>query len=217
MPEGENEKDIIPDIFYPVIGSINPGGVYYIIKHIESEGVITTNIMSGHINVTMTFYGWERYNELKKKGFLTRRAFMAMDFKDPEFNWIFRENFNKAVKQTGFDLFRLDEQPEAGLIDNRMRVEIRNARFLLSDLSHGNKGAYFEAGFAEGLGKPVIYLCEKTAFHDDERKPHFDTNHQHIIVWDKENLQKAEEEIKSTIRNTLPLEAKMTDDKESTL
>ena len=35
---------------------------------------------------------------------------------------------------------------------------------MISDLSHGNYGAYWEAGFAEGLGKAVIYTCERTIF-----------------------------------------------------
>ena len=54
--------------------------------------------------------------------------------------------------------------PKAGLIDDRLRVEIRTSRFLIADLTHENAGAYWEAGFAEGLGKPVIYTCEKSKF-----------------------------------------------------
>jgi len=33
----------------------------------------------------------------------------------------------------------------------RMRLEIRRSRFAVVDLTHGNRGAYWEAGFAEGL------------------------------------------------------------------
>ena len=69
-----------------------------------------------------------------------------------------------AVASAGFDLVRLDEDPQAGSIDERLRVEIRKSRFLVADLTHGNPGAYWEAGFAEGLGKPVIYTCEKDDF-----------------------------------------------------
>ena len=38
---------------------------------------------------------------------------------------------------------------------------IRDAKFVIADLTHDNNGAYWEAGYAEGLGKPVIYICEK--------------------------------------------------------
>ena len=52
---------------------------------------------------------------------------------------------------------------------------------MLVDLTHDNSGAYWEAGYAEGLGKPVIYICEQTKF--DSAKTHFDTNHSTTIMW----------------------------------
>jgi len=61
---------------------------------------------------------------------------------------------------------------------------------------------YWEAGIAEGLGKPVIYTCEKEAWK--EKGTHFDTSHYHTVIWDKDNPGKAAEEIKATIRATLP-------------
>jgi nucleoside 2-deoxyribosyltransferase len=63
------------------------------------------------------------------------------------------------VAATGFILRRLDDEPKAGLIDDRMRAEIQASRFVIVDLTHMNRGAYWEAGYAEGLGKPVIYTC----------------------------------------------------------
>ena len=44
-------------------------------------------------------------------------------------------------------------------------------------------GAYWEAGYADALDKPVIYICEKSKF---KTKPsHFDTNHSTTIFWEK--------------------------------
>ena len=51
------------------------------------------------------------------------------------------------------------------MIDDRLRVEIQSARFLIADLTHENRGAFWEAGYAEGLGKPVIYTCEESVFN----------------------------------------------------
>ena len=76
----------------------------------------------------------------------------------------------------------LVQRAKAGSIDERLRVEIRRSRFLIADLTDRNAGAYWEAGFAEGLGKPVIYTCEKSVF--EEEKTHFDTNHMHTVLWD---------------------------------
>ena len=58
-----------------------------------------------------------------------------------------------------------------------MRVKIRDAKFVIADLTHDNNGAYWEAGYAEGLGKPVVYICEKTKFEDKNNGTHFDVNH----------------------------------------
>jgi nucleoside 2-deoxyribosyltransferase len=90
-----------------------------------------------------------------------------------------------------------------------MRVQIRRAKLLLADLTHDNLGAYWEAGFAEGLGIPVIYLCEETKF--EKLGTHFDTNHHTTIKWNLKNPEKALNQLKSTIRETFPTEAIMFD------
>ena len=88
---------------------------------------------------------------------------MAMKFGDSTLTKVVDECFKPAIKKTRFDLQTLLEQPKAGSIDDRIRVEIRNSKFLIADLTHSNNGAYLGAGFAEGLGKIVIYTCKKSA------------------------------------------------------
>jgi hypothetical protein len=163
------------------------------------------------VDATLSIQGWERVHELMKEAKDSRKAFMAMKFGDPRLDEIFRDHFKPAVKQTGFTLSRLDEEPRAGLIDDRMRLEIRTSRFLIADLTHGNAGAYWEAGFAEGLGRPVIYTCRKDVFDDPQRRPHFDTNHHLTVVWDPEAIERAVEELKTVIRVTLPADAHLVD------
>jgi len=87
-----------------------------------------------------------------------------MPFGNPELDHLFMDHFKPTVLQTGFTLKRLDEEQKAGLIDDQLRVEIRQSKFLLAELTESNSGAYWEAGYAEGLGKPVIYLCSNEYF-----------------------------------------------------
>jgi nucleoside 2-deoxyribosyltransferase len=96
---------------------------------------------------------------------------------------------------------RIDDQPEAGVIDNIMRQRIRNAPFVIADLTHANNGAYWEAGFAEGLGKPVIYLCKQTVW--EERRTHFDTNHCTTLMWDDAGHERFSKLLVASIRNSL--------------
>ena len=159
----------------------------------------------------LTFRGWERYEELQRSISDSRKAFMAMRFGDEKLDRFFKKCLKPAVEQTGFDLRRLDEEPKAGSIDNRLRVEIRTSRFLIADLTENNLGAYWEAGFAEGLGKPVFYTCEKS-FFDKNKGTHFDTRQHFTVIWEGENFDEAVKEIKTAIRATLPADAKMEDE-----
>jgi hypothetical protein len=61
----------------------------------------------------------------------------------------------------------------------------------------------------EGLGRRVIYTCNKNYFQN--QGTHFDTNHCHTILWDEQDLREAAEKLKATIRATLPAETKLSD------
>jgi hypothetical protein len=194
---------------HSIIGAIHQGGFQFILQHLRESGLLGKNNVNSY-HAILTVKGWERYREIQSASVSYRKAFMAMKFANEELCEILENVFKPCVKQAGFDLFRLDEAPKAGLIDDNMRVSIRTSDFVISDLSDDNPGAYWEAGYAEGLGKPVIYTCEKEKF--EKEKPHFDTNHHLTIIWDKKNSQEAGEKLKATIRATLPHLAKMQDD-----
>ena len=152
--------------------------------------------------------GWQRYETLKHAQVKSRTAFMAMKF-DSDMDHVVKNCFKPAVEAAGFELRVLTDGQPAGLIDDQLRVALRSSRFVIADLTHANNGAYWEAGFAEGLSRPVIYTCRKQEW--DANKSHFDTNHLNTIIWDPENLRDVETRLTATIRATLPAEAKMTD------
>jgi nucleoside 2-deoxyribosyltransferase len=158
-----------------------------------------------NIGLRLTFDGWAEYERLRQDVVESKTAFMAMSFGNATLSKILTEFFIPAVRETGFDLFRLDARPKAGVIDNRMRVEIRTAKFLVCDLTDENRGAYWEAGYAEGAQKPVFYTCERSKF--EETKSHFDTEHMFTIKWDKAEPENAADELKAAIRNQFPAEA----------
>lgn len=204
-----------PSSHSSLIGAKSPEGFALVLNHLCDAGLVIGAFSKtlgppGRADVTLSFEGWE-YNEQLIHGRGTyRKAFMAMKFGDPALDNILAEIFKPCVLQTGFELNKLDDLPKAGLIDDRLRVEIQSSDFLIADLTHENLGAYWEAGYAEGLGKPVIYTCETEKFNDD--KTHFDTNHHLTIVWDKNSPQSAGEQLKATIRATLPHLAKQQDE-----
>jgi hypothetical protein len=161
-----------PDNIKALIGASSAKGVRYVVEELHNKGLVNHNATRDSIGVSLTFPGWERYSELQRAHSEGPIAFMAMPFNVPELDDVYLQCFRSAVQATGFELRRLDEKPPAGLIDIRMEVEIRRSRFLVAELTKGNKGVYWEAGFAEGLGKPVIYTCEKAYFQ--KNRSHFD-------------------------------------------
>ena len=93
------------------------------------------------------------------------------------------------------------------MIDDQMRVAMRNSRFVIADLSYGCRGSYWEGGFAEGLGRPVIYTCEAEKWKAEGT--HFDTNHLTTVIWEAGNFEEPARRLEAIIRNTLPDEAQM--------
>ena len=162
----------------------------------------------------LSMAGWEQYEALKHRQITSRTAFMAMKFGNTELNHVVENCFKLAVRRAGFELRILTDGQPAGLIDDQMRVALRTSRFVVADLTHGNRGAYWEAGFAEGLGRPVIYTCRKDSWdnaENGERLVHFDTSHLLTILWEPGKLEEAGRQLTATIRATLPAEAQMTD------
>jgi hypothetical protein len=103
------------------------------------------------------------------------------------------ERFDAIEKVLGdLDCYaiRIDkEAPLEGLVD-RIKEEIRRANFIVADLTEERPSCYFEAGYAEALGVPVIHVASKqsvvhpgteTRIHFDiHRNVNFFTNHKEL-------------------------------------
>jgi nucleoside 2-deoxyribosyltransferase len=67
-----------------------------------------------------------------------------------------------------------------------MLAEIRLAQFVVADFTFQRGNVYSEAGFAMGLGRPVIWTCREDHFDQTQ----FDTQQYNHIVWkDAQDLQ----------------------------
>jgi hypothetical protein len=169
-----------------------------------------TLVQGGHLNLKLTMAGWEAFERLRRATVESRTAFMAMQFDDATLKNVVDTCFRPAVDRAGFVLRVLTDQQPAGSIDDQLRAALLSARFVIADLTHGNRGACWESGFAEGLGRPVIYTCKKEVWANEAT--HFDTNHLLTIIWSEANLEEAGRKMTATIRATLRTEAKPTGD-----
>lgn len=171
--------------------------------HGLTTGMFLTDINGpSHIqDLSLTLAGWDRYEAEQRGRISGNYGFIALKFGDPILDPIIRDFVKPALAEIGYEAVDLRDVSKAGIIDNLLRVQIRDAAFVLVDLTHENAGAYWEAGYAEGLGKPVLYICERTKF--DEKKTHFDTNHCTTLLWHTESIQEFIEDLKATLKRSL--------------
>lgn len=183
----------------------NPGGpwrkdeklvknqVQYFIKYLVDQGFVET----GPYQFVLLPKGYERIDVLQKNmSKNTKNVFVAMSFA-PEMTEV-REAIKKALLECGFVPRIMDEIEHNHQIVPEMLYEIREARFVIAELTGHNNGAYFEAGYALGFGKDVIQICKKSKFGEDG---HFDVKQVNSVLWDNtEDLtMKLSARIKATI------------------
>ncbi len=176
--------------------------LYYagLVKGCEVEE--TTTSPYSVIELDLTLDGWSRFEALKRGKTKGRKGFIAMKFNDERLESFIRDFLKPfIIEHLGIELLDVRDVSRAGVIDNIMREAIRESAFVLSDLTHDNNGAYWEGGFAEGVGKPVIYICERDKF--DRVKTHFDTNHSTTVVWHEDEAEKFGQELIATIKRSI--------------
>jgi hypothetical protein len=197
-----------------VAGALDEQAVSFLCQHLLDQQYIShpnnphITFINGKARLSMNIKGWERFDELEKGMVDSRLAFMAMPFGDTRLDEIYLKWFKPACKAVGFELRRVDEKPEAGIINNKMMVDIRKSRFIIAELTHENRGVYWEAGFAEGLNRPVIYTCDGE--YQKASPLHFDIRQHHTVFWTDKNLEDAAKKLIITIQATVS-EAKLID------
>ena len=82
--------------------------------------------------------------------------------------------------ETWFDL--LDGGGRRVTIDLRLIDMMRMSRFVIADLTDQKRNVYFEAGFAKGMDKPVIWTVRK----DQLESLAFDIKQFYFIAWESE-------------------------------
>ncbi len=123
-------------------------------------------------------------------------GFCAMSF-SPEVRQLWTDVIKLATRAAGYEPLRIDSKQHNGKIDDGIMASIRASRFVVSDFTGNRGGVYYEAGFAHGLGLPVIFMCRE----GDEL--HFDIRQYNCIFWKPENFEDAQSRLKNRILATL--------------
>lgn len=193
FPNNESKNDLAKRLYFRNYNEM----VFYLftlwndgyIKGVDASTKDGTDIIS----IQLTYYGLAKVIEINESGVNSERCFVALSFSE-EVKSI-RESIKNAITESGYKPILIDEIhfDSDVTINDALIAEIKKSKFVVADFTQHKHGVYFEAGFALGLKKPVLYLCHK----DDFNKSHFDTNHYPHIIYS--NLDELVEKLKTKI------------------
>ncbi|WP_146130845.1 hypothetical protein [Sphingopyxis lindanitolerans] len=183
-----------PDIFYigfrtgaaaaPLFAwsdSLNEEEVWFLLSMLADQNLIKAPTGSAIDEITVLPAGYARF-EQDSSAHKSDQAFVAMWF-DQSMQEPYEKGVEGAVRECGFRPLRIDRKEHNNRIDDEIIGEIRKSKFLIADFTSNigspRGGVYFEAGFALGLGLPVIWTCRS----DLMNHIHFDTRQFNHIVW----------------------------------
>lgn len=166
-------------------------GCHAFLRELAEQGYIRFNKVPSGIQVDAFFRTvrfWEAVDNLKNSGINNKQAFVAMWF-DKAMNDYYKDGIKKAIEEAGYVPVRIDLKDFNDKICDEIIAEIRRAKFMIADCSEYRTGVFFEAGFAKGLGREVIFTVREADV--EKLKEHFDTRQYNHIVYDSpEDLRK---------------------------
>jgi len=157
--------------------------VRFLLDYLRKRGWLEEDAAAGDQYI-LTIDGHARLAELEGRDTGSSRAFVAMWF-DPSMNDAWERGIKPGIEDSGYEPVRIDKAEFNDRIDDEIVAEIRRSRFLVADFTQdGDRargGVYYEAGFAHGLGLPVIFTCRQDVI--DDGLIHFDTRQYNHIAW----------------------------------
>jgi nucleoside 2-deoxyribosyltransferase len=145
------------------------------------KGGIRT-LTSEKIPIKLSPDGLKKIDELQKnQSSNSKNVFVAMSF-DNDMKEV-KEAIFKAILVAGYSPIIMNEVQHNKPIVPEMLYKIKQSKFVVAEFTKHNKGVYYEAGYAAGLGKKVIHICKKKSFG---KGIHFDLKQINTIIWETE-------------------------------
>jgi hypothetical protein len=154
------------------------------------KSFLTKGPADGWLSITPE--GWDYLQQLKASDSRNSSAFVAMWF-DKSLNPVWEKALYAGIEAAGYEPVRIDMHEHNNRIDDEIMAMIRSCKFIVADFTKQRGCVYFEAGFALGLGKPVVWLCPE----DELSSVHFDNRQYNFIVWSPDKL----DDLKNRLRN----------------
>lgn len=139
------------------------------------------------VTFELTLDGWRRVHEIRRSRGSGRKVLIAMSF-HPDLSSV-KAAIESAIRAAGYEPIRVDDDHYAGGVVDRILGHIRESRFVVADFTGNRGGVYYEAGFAFGLGVPVLHLCAEECLDEQSgERLHFDVRHLNFLSWKRNEL-----------------------------
>lgn len=146
--------------------------------YLEKLGALEVTVDSQEVRVIVQ--GHLIHEEMSGQRAQSSQVFIAMWFNDAV-KEAYEVGIDPAIREAGYDPLRIDHKEHDSKIDDQIIAEIRRSAFLVADFTGHRGGVYYEAGFAHGLGKRVLFTCRQ----DHLQQLHFDVRQYNTIPWNK--------------------------------
>jgi nucleoside 2-deoxyribosyltransferase len=144
-------------------------------------------VSSGHFilsdtKLKLSMSGWLKAYDLTEKLPDSKQAFVAIKFEDGELPSYY-QFIEKALESCGYKAYNTKDDKHLDSITDVIIAGIRKSGLVVADVTGASQNVYYEAGFAYGLGIPVVLCCKK----DSEKDMKFDTSHIKHLLWEDDN------------------------------
>ncbi len=170
---------------YPLITADSPREFNFVIERAILGGYLEPGrFEGGRIDlpwvqpVRLTTGGWNHFIQLPARR-KTDQAFVAHWF-TKEMASVYQEGFYVALKDAGWTPLDLGFEHNDDIVV-RALAEIRRSSLVVADCTGNRPSVLFEAGFAMGLGIPVLFTCSRKS--KQRRGLTFDTSHYNHLIW----------------------------------
>ncbi len=164
----------------------NKNELLFCLRYLADKGLIEEDVQAGRkgqpgtapLSYRLTPAGWAALDSAATPP----QAVAAVAFGlEKEGDALWTHGFSAGIQAVGLTAVRLDSREHANKITDELIVDLRRASVVVADLTGQPALAFFQAGLALGLGKPVFWTCEENEARD--KKLGLETRQYVVTPW----------------------------------
>lgn len=147
------------DRWYDIKVKVNGSNIVLSVDEVE---VVNTELFVENRQLSIYFSSFSQVEIKRDIEIVSNKptAFVIMEFSE-EFDNLFSEVIKPACEEFNLNCLRGDDIYSNGLIIDDITKSLQEAYIIIADITPNNPNVFYEVGYAHGIGKPVILLCNK--------------------------------------------------------